>query len=186
MPSTIRSFIAARIPCTPPLRPILRELRDMGNAIKSTDPDELHLTLKFLGDIRWEQTAEIAKRLKSVAAGIPQFTTMLQGIGAFPDAARPNVVWAGVESKRSFERLASDLEDQLAELGFLPEARNFHPHITLARIKAAVPRGLSEWISGLSQRDFGSADLKEIELFQSELASAGPSYTSLATARLGR
>jgi 2'-5' RNA ligase len=158
----------------------------MGNVLKPSDPEDLHLTLKFLGDTRWEQTADVARRVKSAAGSQKRFSLKLSGVGAFPSADRPNVLWVGAESGGVLEQLAGDLDQQLTEVGFLPEARAFHPHVTLARVKASAPPGLSEWIQRLGTQEFGTVDIEQIELFQSELRDKGPRYTSLATAKLAR
>jgi 2'-5' RNA ligase len=184
MPSTLRAFIAAKIPCTPDLRDVLRELGRMGRAIRPTQEDSLHLTLKFLGDTLWEQTADIAQAMRGAAQEVPSVEALLYGLGAFPNPARPSVIWAGIEPADDLVLLAGRLDERLADLGFAPEARAFHAHVTLGRVKFRPPEALTAVLSRLRDATFGDVAIESIELYQSEPSPAGSRYTVLAAAQL--
>src|SRR5262245_21395537 len=184
MPSTLRAFIGVKIECPPGLSDILRTLGTMGNAVRVTDLNSLHITVKFLGDTDWEQTAAIARELEAAAREAPAHEAELRGLGAFPAPARPTVIWAGVRPEGPPVRLAADLDRRLSAHGFVPEARPYHPHLTLARVKFRPPDSLRTILDQLADEDFGDVAIESVALYQSEQSRAGPKYTPLATAEL--
>ncbi|MBX3443005.1 MAG: RNA 2',3'-cyclic phosphodiesterase [Planctomyces sp.] len=180
MPSTLRTFIGVRIPCPPKLLPVLSNLRRLGDALRTAAPDDLHLTFKFLGDTPVDQVGDIAGQLEAAADGRGPLSGRLRGLGAFPGPARPRVIWVGVEFSEELPRLARELDDRLAPWGFATEGRTYHPHVTLARVQGRPPRELAAILQASAEVDFGPADIREIELFQSEPGPSGSRYTSLA------
>jgi RNA 2',3'-cyclic 3'-phosphodiesterase len=184
MPSTLRTFIGIRIAATPAVSAVLRELASLGRGLKPSNADELHLTAKFLGDTPRAQLPAITRALAEVASGATAHRVRLLGLGAFPQIARPGVVWMGIEPPDELKRIALELDADLEPLGFAPEARPYHPHLTLARVKGSVPAGLSDFIMAGKNSDFGDALIDRLELFQSEPTSTGSRYTSLASAAL--
>lgn len=184
MPSTLRTFLGIRIPPTPALRNVLKSLGNLGKAIKPTQADDLHITLKFLGPTPAELVAEIAGEMRDACTTIAPLATRMRGLGAFPSAARPNVIWAGFDHPGELELLAMDLDDRLTPLGYPPEPRPFHPHVTLARVKFRPPEELRVLLSELEAADFGAVTADTVELFQSEPGPAGSQYISLARAPL--
>ena len=181
MASPIRAFIAVPVPHSPGLRRVQRELGDLGGTIRALESDELHLTVKFLGETVWEQTAEVTEIMEEICSGIPAHDAEVIGLGAFPRPSHPMIVWAGLEPADPVCRLATQLNDELSRLGFPREERAFQPHITLARVKGRPPHGLAEYVAAHSQQRFHSVKINEVCLYQSELRRAGPVYTRLAT-----
>ncbi|QDT53649.1 2',5' RNA ligase family [Caulifigura coniformis] len=184
MGATIRTFIGLRIAATDALRSVSADLGRMGRAVKITPADKFHLTLKFLGDTRRSQFDDIAAALRKASSSVSRHAIEIVGLGAFPKSARPAVVWAGVRPAGEIERLAAILDRLLEPLGFVPETRPYHPHLTLARVKGDAA-GLEEVIEANRETPYGSATAAVAELFQSELTPGGSRYTSLATAELG-
>ncbi len=184
MAQTVRSFVAVQVHCGPDLRRVLRELNEMGRAVRAMPPDQLHVTLKFLGDVPLEQTAAIARTIAESIRDAPSFTAELRGLGAFPHLDRPTVVWVGYAEPRLMSQLAEQIEIGLNPLGFRREQRPFHPHVTLARIKSRPPDSLRELVEQHASTCFGPTDVESVELFQSELNRDGPRYTVLSRAEL--
>ncbi|MGH7128895.1 MAG: RNA 2',3'-cyclic phosphodiesterase, partial [Planctomycetaceae bacterium] len=156
MPSTtLRTFIAVKVPATRPLRPVLAEFETMGRAVRAVAADGLHVTLKFLGDTRQDAVAEIEETLRAVVAETAAFDVRLVGLGAFPHAGRPSAVWAGIQDAEPLTEIAAELERALEPLGFAAEQRAFQPHLTLARVKSKPPPALGELLSAHAATEFG-------------------------------
>ncbi len=183
MPETLRTFIAIEISMPPSLRKLLEQIRDMG-LVKVVDSASAHVTLKFLGDTPIELLPDVIKAMASVAGGFEAFDVELAGTGAFPHWGRPQVVWAGISPKDPLQKMAARLEDVLEPLSFPKEGRAYHPHLTLARIKAKPPRELKELAKAYETTSFGTQSIDRVILYQSELQKGGPVYTPLATTLL--
>ena len=184
MAQSIRAFVAVDVVCGPELRRVLRELNEMGRAVRAMSPDHLHVTLKFLGGVPLEQTAGIARAIAESVRAAPAFTAELRGLGAFPHLDRPTVVWVGYAEPGLMSGLAEQIEIGLNPLGFAREQRPFHPHATLARIKSRPPDSLRQLVEQHAATSFGSTDVGSVELYQSELTKEGPRYTVLSRAGL--
>jgi 2'-5' RNA ligase len=183
---SIRCFIAVKIPGFDPLRRIIQDLGNMGRALKAVDADNLHVTLKFLGNTTVELVDNIRAELEAATRCRRPSGLTVVGLGAFPHAQRPNVVWAGFEGDgvETLAGLAGDLESRLERLGFASENRPFVPHLTLARVKAKPPESLEKLLLRNAKTPFGATTIEHVELIRSELGPDGPRYTVLATSRL--
>jgi 2'-5' RNA ligase len=181
MSDTIRCFLALKIRAEPALRRVLKELAEMGRALKAVEPENLHVTLKFFAAAEPDLIPEIHAVATLAAARQTRAQLTLAGLGVFPHAQRPNVVWAGLEGPgaQTLDALAGDLETSLEPLGFPREDRPFAPHLTLARVKAKPPEALRELLARHAKTLFGTATVDEIELIRSELGPDGPRYTVL-------
>jgi 2'-5' RNA ligase len=148
-------------------------------------PDNLHLTLKFLGGVDAERLEAVATALTAAAAGSTVFDLVVRGLGAFPSPTRPRVLWAGVdEGRAAAATLARGVDDALAALGFEREARAFAPHVTLGRVR--VPRPAPRLAEALAAGGhFGRQPVASVALMRSDLSSRGARYSELATAPLG-
>jgi len=182
----LRTFIAVKITSTPDLRRVHSRLVELGDRFRPVALDNLHVTLKFLGDTSESQVPEIGAAARRVIDGVAATHVRLRGLGAFPNARRPSVVWVGLEQAEVLCRIAADLEQALAPLGFAPENRAFQPHLTLLRIKARPPEQLFALLAQESATDFGVVPIDKIEYLQSELGPRGARYTKLATFALGK
>ena len=184
MSRTIRAFVAVRVDCGPELRRVIRDLNEMGRAVRALSPDNLHVTLKFLGDVPPEQTAAIGGAISEAVRDAPAFTAELRGLGVFPHPDRPTVVWTGYAVPDPMTQLAERIETALGPLGFPRESRPFHPHVTIARVKSRPPGTLRALVEQHAATPFGPTDVEAVELFQSELNKDGPRYTVLSRAPL--
>jgi 2'-5' RNA ligase len=186
MSHTIRCFLALKVPAETALRRVLRELADMGRALKAVEPENLHITLKFFAAAEPNLIPEIHAIATVAAARHTRGQLTLTGLGVFPHAQRPNVVWAGLAGTgaQTLSALAADLEGPLETLGFEREARPFQPHLTLARVKAKPPDALHELLARHAKTVFGTAAVDEIELIRSEPGPDGSRYTVLESCPL--
>ena len=182
--STLRTFIGVKISSTQALAEILDELSTMRPALKLVAADNLHITLKFLGETERSLVKQIDQVVTDVTFGKSVVDAELLGLGTFPHMRRPSVVWAGLAQAEVLVTLAGELEERLEPLGFAPERRAFRPHLTLARVKSKPPPELAELVDAFEETSFGAARIEAVTLFQSELRPQGPQYTALATAAL--
>lgn len=140
------------------------------------EEENLHLTLKFLGEVREERIRDISEILKEISKGFKKFEVTLQGIGAFPNQSSPRVIWTGVEKgRKEMIELQKEIEERLVPLGFKKEERGFHPHLTIARVK-----GRGDF-KELFETDYKSRTflIDKIILFKSTLTPKGPIYEEL-------
>ncbi|HZE94816.1 MAG TPA: RNA 2',3'-cyclic phosphodiesterase [Gemmatimonadales bacterium] len=159
---------------------LLRQRREK-LPVKWVRPENIHLSLKFLGDVDEAREPELRAALKRAAGtgGEPRpLTLQITGFGVFPDYHRPRVLWAGVTPDPGLELLQHGVEQAFAPLGFPTEGRPFRPHITLARAaRDARPRefaGLAELLSGVDCDE--TVTVTDLELMQSTLQAEGPVY----------
>jgi 2'-5' RNA ligase len=185
----LRSFVAISI--GPELRHQLdvaqRQLRGAKASVKWVPAKNLHLTLKFLGNIAEESVPEVMGALGSAARGVRPFAMRVRGLGAFPDLRRPRVVWAGIaEGAQQATHLAQAVERELGPLGFAPEKRPFSAHITLGRVSSFVGvSALAGIVEQHAESEFGSVEVDEILLMRSELRPTGAVYSVLGELPLG-
>ena len=184
MPDLIRAFVAVRIPLLPQLQTVLKPLVAMRWPVAAVAPENLHVTLKFLGDIPTDQIAAIQQQLLSVVRGQPPFVLAVEQLGAFPSVERPSVVWVGLVDAEPLVALVNEIESRLEPLGFARESRAFHPHLTVARIKGRPPRELFDIIRRNSDTHFGTAEVRSIDLIRSELCRDGARYSLISSHEL--
>ena len=185
----VRSFIAIELPSDlkAALAAAQRELELTGVRVRWASAETLHLTLKFLGDVERVRLVEVARAVEEVAAQRSPWQGELAGLGWFPKSGRPRVVWVGVGSGREAAiELAQAVERALAPLGFRPEGRWFHPHVTLGRVRSGRDLGaLTAALRAGGDRRFGPFEADRILTFESELRPEGPIHTVVATAWIG-
>ncbi len=181
----IRTFIAVEI--SPPLREELfslqQELKKSSSDVKWVEPQNMHLTLKFLGDTGEEKIPKIKEALSGICLNNNPFNIGFCGIGVFPKPDSPRVVWIGIkEGKERLTELAACIENGLTHLGFEPGKRAFSAHLTLGRVRSEMNKnGLKNAIAEIASYNFkNTLIIENIVLFRSELDLAGPRYTKLA------
>jgi 2'-5' RNA ligase len=150
---------------------------------KWVSKDQLHLTLRFIGDSDDRLFSDIAETLEDVNAS--QFSLTLKGVGYFPPRRKPNVLWVGIEPCEELMHLRDAMEKILSELGIEPEERNYHPHLTLARLRPEAP--LAKITGFLSANNLFTAQevpITDFHLYSSELMPAGAVHTKESTYQL--
>ena len=179
----MRLFLALQIPpaVRKNLAEFLAELRALSSQPRWVRAENLHVTLKFIGEVRPEKLRDIRRALSAVHSD-RLVTLDFRGLGFFPNEKRPRVFWAGIEASTNLVQLASDVDRVLAELGFPPEKRPFSAHLTLARFEPpGAPQNLCAVIRENAKREFGSVAAKEFHLIESKLKPGGAEYTTLET-----
>jgi RNA 2',3'-cyclic 3'-phosphodiesterase len=179
----VRLFVALELP--PEVRgtigALIRELKPLDEAWKWTRAENLHITLKFLGETPADQVDGIVTALKQVTFERP-VELGFRGIGFFPNERRPSVLWVGIDEQTELPTLAKNIDIELESVGFAREEREFTPHLTLARSKAGrVSARMSEALAGHAELDFGIILASEFHLIRSELKSTGALYTTLVS-----
>jgi 2'-5' RNA ligase len=149
----------------------------------------IHLTLRFYGDVEPERVPGIQAGLSRAAASTAPMALQVKGVGVFPNAARPTVIWAGVRGDiELLQRLQAAVEKEAATLGFKPEARAYTPHLTLGRVnyglRAGDVRKLMETLAQTGAQTFGEFTPGHLSLMNTELRTGGSVYTQLSVASL--
>lgn len=159
------------------------QLHLSGHQVKWVDPEQIHLTLKFLGEVRDDQITRVCDTLRRTAAQYASFDIEVRGLGVFGRPAR--VVWAGISDCPPLFQLQKDLEREFEKLGWDRENRAFEGHLTVCRVKnASAGDKLEKAVAGCEQEVFGPVTAGEVVLYQSILGSGGPSYTVVSRASL--
>ena len=158
---------------------IMSSLSSLGGDLKPVERENIHLTLKFLGNVSASKLEEIKSSLKQVA--FPPFSLEIKGAGAFPNLKRMNVIWVGVgEGWSQVELIFEQTEKLLLQLGFSRETRAFSPHITVARVKSGRKRDeIAAFLGHLADESFGTFTVEKVRLKQSILSPSGPTYSTL-------
>ena len=192
--SVIRAFIAADLPdeIRRELAKLIQHLKGelSGVPIRWVPPENIHLTLKFLGEVSQRNLPLLTELLKGEVADQRPFEFGVGGLNAFPDLRRPRVIWVGVKGPKELNDLHHAVESAVEKLGYAREPRPFEPHLTLGRVsRNASPeavRRVSEVLRKTQVGFLGSALVEEIYLYRSDLRPSGAVYTRLATAHLRR
>jgi 2'-5' RNA ligase len=153
-------------------------LRNAGFPIRWVPPENVHLTLKFLGEVPEERVQEVCAAVDGAAAGVAPFEMTVGRFGAFPSLGRPQVVWVGVELESTLQSLQGSLEEALAGLGFPREERPFRPHLTLGRARKRVSPNEFRGLDDLVQRlEYGDAfQIRSVDVMRSRLMPTGAIY----------
>lgn len=190
MGHTLRTFVAIR--CPPDvcgrMRKEAQRLAQLDGAFKAPRTDDFHITVQFLGHTAEEDVVAISQALGRAAALCAPFEMAYEGLGAFPTPDRARVVWAGareLEDTGAFAFLAEAVGEELEGLGFYPEKRAFHPHVTLGRVRRKPDAALVEAVSAGEAIPFGLDEVSELKLILSQPGNRGYSYIDLTTVDLG-
>lgn len=160
-----------------------RELNLSGCEVKWVRPEQIHLTLKFLGDVPDKIITRVCDAVTRTAGRFDGFEFEVAGVGVFGNPAR--VVWAGCKPCPVMVQLQSELDEAFSQLGWDKEIRPFTGHLTLCRVKnAAAGRKLAPAVEAFKDEIFGTVSVQEIRLIESRLSSAGPEYTVVCTGAL--
>jgi len=157
--------------------------------VKWVDPEGIHLTLKFLGNVASPKVSEIVKALSKAAQRTSVIHLQMGGLGVFPNWQRPQVVWVGIRGE--IEKLATlqrNIDTALTPLGFPPESRGFTAHLTLGRLRERVfpdeRRKFGEWVRATKFETKAAFKVNSLSLIKSQLTPSGAIYTRLAAVEL--
>lgn len=183
MTPTIRAFIAIEL--NENIRNLLAKiqgyLKQLECDIKWVKPQNLHITIKFLGDVALQQLDAIKEGLQTTMTEIQPFAFTLTELGTFPDAKRPRVVWVGIDDQNlQAKKIAELTENTLAQLGFKKEDKKFSPHITIGRIKSN--KNLHQLSMEIKRYPLPTdivQSITHISVYKSTLTPSGPIYEVL-------
>ena len=189
----IRSFIAIELPGDLKLAiPRLQEQLKSGSRApaKWVNPENTHLTLKFLGNIDIAVVDNIQSALREAARGIPAIKLGAEGLGTFPNSNRVQVVWVGLTGELDkLQKLQQRIDKELSPLGFPAEKRAFSPHLTIARLRDRATVNDRQEIGRLVEKTNFESSLdfyvNSINLMKSQLTREGPIYSMLGSVNLG-
>ena len=192
MTDSIRTFIAIDLPSDvkEALSSFVETLRGRGlPGVRWVNPNGIHLTLKFLGEIPPSTVPLLLDAIESAAASHHSFTLGLGNLGVFPDPNNPRVLWVGLEGDlSSLSELQASVEEQCLFLGFEPDRRGLTPHLTLCRVRRTLPETERELVRAAMHEEASPGApqwrVDEIHLIHSTLTRQGAVYRSLGAARL--
>ncbi|NWF97925.1 MAG: RNA 2',3'-cyclic phosphodiesterase [Nitrospirae bacterium] len=183
----IRCFIAVDIPDS-----IKKEISDLIEFLKKNDADikwvsadNLHITLKFLGNTPEKLIAEIRDKISILAKSYKPFYIKIKGTGVFPNIKYPRICWIGIEYPDTFIKLQKDIDKSMKQLGFKEEERDFKPHLTIGRIRSK--KGTLNIIKELDNnalKEFGNVFVDSLKIMRSVLKPTGSEYSSLHEIKL--
>lgn len=184
MSNTIRTFIAIELPekIGSAISKVQEGIRSYGFKIRWVRPENIHLTLKFLGNIKETDTKKVGKTIFESVKGYKPISLKAKGIGVFPGIKKPRVVWTGISDQLNLlTELQKTLDEKLEEIGFPKEKRPFRGHLTLGRVKAKIdPKRLSDALKEFAKFESESFSADRVILYKSELKPKGAVYTKLA------
>ncbi|MCE1245670.1 MAG: RNA 2',3'-cyclic phosphodiesterase [Firmicutes bacterium] len=183
MDKNLRLFIA--VPITPRIKKrigeVITRFKTLGADIKWVPEENLHTTLKFLGDTPIGKVDKITEALEKTLTAFETSRLRFRGIGAFPNMHNPRIIWVGSESVNSkLTAIASAIDEAMASLGFEKEEKKFKAHLTIGRVRG--PKGIPELmkeIEKIKQQEIDSMKITEIHLVKSDLQRTGPIYTTI-------
>jgi 2'-5' RNA ligase len=163
------------------IREFVEKLETVCRGARWARVEGMHVTLKFVGEASAEKVEEIMKALEGVRS-TAAVEMNFRGVGFFPNAKHPRVLWAGIEATPNLPTIAAEIETRLERLGIAREGRAFRPHLTLARFKSEEGLArLHEAIETAGATEFGGTRTGEFHLYESKLMRGGAVYSRLAT-----
>jgi 2'-5' RNA ligase len=181
MTESIRSFLAFDMESDTVLNRLKAAqalLVQTGADLKLVEPQNIHITVRFLGDITPDTAEKIFEEMKKIQ--FTPFNVQISGLGVFPDLHYPRVVWAGMtEGADQLKNVFTQLEPRLQGLGFTPDPKGFSPHLTIARVRSGTNKTqLAEFINKNANYDFGAIKAECLRLKKSDLTPKGPIYST--------
>jgi 2'-5' RNA ligase len=180
-----RLFVAIELP--PDVKERLVALQTHIPTARWVNPEQMHLTLRFLGDVPENRVESVKSALETVQS--PGFDLALRGVGRFPPQNKkaPRVLWVGIPSQPLVMDLQEKIENELRLAGFPPDNKAFHPHITLARLKVQKPvKQVSDFLTAQARFRVSPFSITRFILVKSVLSAQGPTYTNEAIYNLSR
>jgi 2'-5' RNA ligase len=177
----LRAFIALEIEPAARAR-VQTMMEDLGpqlTNVRFVPLEQLHLTLRFLGDIPRESLPSLSAAVERAVRACPAAEVELEGIGMFPERGHPRVLWLGLALPEPIFTLQAACEAGAQAIGLAPETRPFRPHLTLGRWRSPAPR------PSLPEVTLGQTRLSRVVLFESQLNPSGAVHTPLASFELG-
>ncbi len=183
--SIFRGFIAIDITAAPTLLEFVKEISKTGADVKLVEPENIHITIKFLGDTEEKYIDAIEMSIKESVKDTSPFPVTLKGTGVFPNDKYIKVLWVGITDTSRIETIARSIDTSLAPLGFKKEQKGFSAHLTVGRVKTARKKDqLLSLIERFKNEEFTTQEVRSIVLKKSELTSKGPIYSTVREVHL--
>ena len=180
-----RGFIAIDINTPPNILKLLNDITKSNADVKLVEPQNIHITLKFLGDVQENNIDKIEQIIRDSIKKIEPFKIKLKGIGVFPNKNYIRVVWIGIMDTEILSTISTNIDENLSQLGFKKEKRGFSAHLTIGRVKSAKNKmHLLKAIDNYSNFEFATLEVSSIKLKKSDLTPKGPIYTTLKEVKL--
>ena len=180
-----RGFIAIDIDASPKLIAFEKEISQTGADVKLVQPENIHITIKFLGDTNESHTNAIEQAMRASVQQVKPFSITLKGTGVFPNQKYIKVLWIGLTNTTAIETIAKAIDVSLAPLGFPKEQRGFSAHLTVGRLKTARNKDqLLKVIEHYDKEEFSVQEIRSIVLKKSQLTPQGPIYSTLREVHL--
>ena len=163
-------------------REIIRQLSEVADDVRWVKPENMHVTLKFLGEVEDRELHDVCRAVSGAVAGLSGFSLPCRSVGAFPNVKRPATLWMGLDDPHNeLRHLHGRIEESTAAIGFAQEHRPYRGHITLGRIRSRRENEpLSRMLTGLADRELADLSVNELVVFSSELERGGPVYTAIS------
>ncbi|HEX9917328.1 MAG TPA: RNA 2',3'-cyclic phosphodiesterase [candidate division Zixibacteria bacterium] len=183
----MRTFIAIELPSDTKekIEEAISPFRKLNLSVSWVKSKNLHLTLKFLGEVDEKKVDDIVLALEQAVKGKEKFEMDLKDFGTFPNLKRPRVIWIGIEKgKESLIVIQNEIEKELSKLGFPQEEKGFSPHLTIGRVKSA--EGIERLTEQIKNVNFVVEDIEvgEVVLMRSQLHPQGAAYTPIRKFKL--
>lgn len=186
MANTIRSFLAVEIPLSNKEK-ILKLINSFNeksdDLIKWVSKDNLHITLKFIGDLNIDHISTIQNSLAKQFSSVPAFDIHINGLGVFPNRSKPRIFWLGFDHNKNLERIVSIIENCAVNLGYKADDKPFSPHLTIGRVHRDISSGdLNAFTKNFQDHQLEvipDFKVSHVTLFKSELTREGPLYNHL-------
>lgn len=179
----IRCFIAVELsePVRAAIAGAVEDLRQSGADVRWVNTENIHITLKFLGDTEEALLPDIRQRLAKKLFNYKPFCIKITGVGSFPAGRHPRVIWIGLGESAALKALQADVESEMRAIGCPAEERPFAAHITVGRVKSGrrLPE-LTGKLTDMREVAFGDLEVRGVKVMKSELGRGGPVYTCLA------
>lgn len=181
-PEVFRTFVCLELPKTIQVQAetLQRRLAGQGASVRWVDARNLHLTLRFLGEISGTQLRAVCCAVRNAASRVHRFSLQLSGTGCFPSARRPRAFWIGVTENAGLTLLFEVLEEELFSTGFDREVRRFSPHLTLGRVRVDRMRARLREILATAKFEAAPFEVTSLTVMKSELGKSGAVHTPVA------
>jgi RNA 2',3'-cyclic 3'-phosphodiesterase len=184
---TVRAFVALEIPSTLQqaiIKQAARLYQSLGaDLVRWVPVENIHLTLKFLGDVPSNHLDFLKQSLTQIATSSPAFDLQLDGLGAFPNRKQPRVLWIGIQAGSELHSIKQNIESAMNRLGYEKEERSFSPHLTLGRVRPSISPAdtvkIRDALQAIQLGRIGTARVNSVHLFKSDLSPAGSQHTKL-------
>ncbi len=176
-----RIFISIDIPLNDNIENLLHELRNVKN-VRPVSKNQIHITLKFLGDTESSSIPKLCAELKTALSGTSSFELSMKGLGVFPNEHNPRVIWIGFEKSDEMVKLANDVENVLSSLKLNYDKKKFSPHVTVGRINGKSD--ITDILSNNREKEFCKFQCSSVNVMKSELLPTGAKHTVVESIRL--